>query len=64
MTAPPRNEICSALFRLPRAADAVRMLLRIETHMPLKPASVEQSAPDTKEMVMRVASVESPLPSQ
>src|SRR5579859_6910431 len=64
VTAPPRNEICSALFRLVRAADAVRILLRIDTHMPLKPASVEQSAPETNEIVMRVASVASPLPSQ
>ena len=33
-TAPPRSAICSASLRDVRAADAVRMFVRIETHMP------------------------------
>ena len=33
-TAPPRMAICKPSFRLLRTAEAVRILARIETHMP------------------------------
>src|SRR5688572_12209998 len=44
-TAPPRRAICSARFRLLRDAEAVRMLVRIDTHMPTYPAMAEHRAP-------------------
>src|SRR5213078_1820108 len=42
LTAPPRNAICRALFRLERAALAVRMFERTATYMPTKPATPER----------------------
>ena len=55
MTAPPRRAIWRAPFRLVRAADATLILVRMDTHIPLKPAAREQVAPTTKEIVMRPA---------
>src|SRR2546430_3751548 len=57
LTAPPRNAICRALFRLERAALAVRMFERTATYMPTKPATPEQNAPNRKDSVVVSASV-------
>ncbi len=55
VTAPPRRAICSAPLRLLRAAEAVRMLARMETYMPVKPARPEQMAPTRKLMTVLTA---------
>src|ERR1700740_1813729 len=54
-TAPPRMAICKPSLRLDRTAAAVRILARIETHMPTYPATTEQAAPRTKERVVQKA---------
>src|SRR5206468_10497561 len=48
VTAPPRSAICSALFKLVRAAEAVRILARIEQYIPVYPARPEHTAPTRK----------------
>ncbi len=49
MTAPPLKETISALPWPPlRAASAVRTLAWVAAFMPMKPQSIEQSAPPTK----------------
>jgi len=57
LTAPPRSAICSARFRLERAALAVRMLARTATNMPISPAIPEHSAPNTNDSVVQKAIV-------
>ena len=52
VTAPPRRAACRALFSEVRAAAAARMLVRMETYMPVKPASPEQVAPTRKLMTV------------
>src|SRR5436309_4156243 len=54
-TAPPRMAICKPSLRLDRTAAAVRILARIETHMPIYPAITEHAAPRTKERVVQKA---------
>jgi hypothetical protein len=44
-TAPPRSAACSAALSELVAAAAVRMFVRIDTHIPMKPAIPEQTAP-------------------
>src|SRR5207247_2533768 len=44
-TAPPRSASCRARFKLLRAALAARMLVRMETNIPTKPANPEHKAP-------------------
>ena len=56
-TAPPRRAICSARFRLERAALAVRMLARTATYMPITPATPEQRAPNKNANVVVRASL-------
>src|SRR5262249_10790432 len=48
-TPPPRKAIRRASFNELRAADAVRMLLRIEIHIPMYPGITEQPAPSRQE---------------
>ncbi len=50
VTAPPCRAIFKAWPRLERAALAARMLVRMETNMPVKPAKPEQMAPIRKLM--------------
>ena len=52
VTAPPRSAIWSARLRLWRAAEAVRMLARMEQYIPVKPAMPEQTAPTRKAMTV------------
>ena len=54
-TAPPRRAMRSASFRDVRAADAVRMFVRMETHIPMYPAMTEQAAPRAKDNVVQKA---------
>ena len=51
-TAPPRSAVCSAALSDDVAAAATRMFARIETHMPMKPAMPELSAPSRNDRVM------------
>ena len=54
MTEPPKKAMASALSRpLLRAASAVRTLALVAAFMPMKPASIEHSAPDTKARAVR-----------
>src|SRR5579884_4196682 len=48
VTAPPPRAICNARLKLVRAAAAVRMFDRMETHMPVCPEIAEQAAPIRK----------------
>ena len=55
VTAPPRRADWRAPLSEVRAAEAVRMLARIETYMPVKPARPEQMAPTRKLMTVWTA---------
>src|SRR5438445_13498869 len=55
-TAPPRNAIRNPSLRLDRTAAAVRILARMETHMPIYPAVTEHKAPNTNATVVQKAS--------
>ena len=45
VTVPPLNETLRAGLRPPRAASAVRTLVRTETFIPMKPAAADATAP-------------------
>ena len=60
MTDPPAKATCSARARPVRAAWVVRVLARMATRMPRKPASPDARAPVTKDRAMRA--LDSTLP--
>ncbi len=55
VTEPPRNASFNARPRLERAALAARMLVQMETNMPVYPESPEQQAPIRKLMTTLLA---------
>src|SRR5205085_111574 len=55
-TAPPRRAVVNAPLRLVTAAAAVRMLVRIATHIPIYPAMTEHVAPRANDTTVHRAS--------
>src|SRR5919106_6281747 len=55
-TAPPRSAMRKPSLRLDRTAAAVRILARIDTHIPIYPAVTEQRAPRINDSVVQKAS--------
>src|SRR5690348_1017710 len=53
VTAPPRSAICNARPRLVRAAAAVRIFARIETHIPVWPEMADHDLPRVRPRIGR-----------